>query len=385
MTKRLFLFAGEPSGDLHGCHLFRALKEQFPEAHIEGVAGPLMRAQGMTYLWKVEDFTVMGFSDVILALPRLIRQFYEIKNHIITTQPDAVILIDYPGFNLRLAKALRKAKYKGKIVHYICPTVWAHGKSRIEHMAQTLDLLLTIFPFEKPYFAGTSLKVEFVGNPLVEGIKSYPYCSNWKSHAQLPAKPLIAIFPGSRKGEIARNLPTQLTALKALKEQHSEIAFGISCSADHFQADILKIIEQSALKLNEDVFLIPKKYTYELMKDSRSALAKSGTVTLELALHKCPTAVVYALTPLNRWIAKYILKLNLPYYCIVNILGNREIFPEMIAQGFDADTILKHSRELLLDGAKRDACLKDCQDVQNLLSSSNASQVAAQKIKELLC
>lgn len=382
MTQRLFLFAGEPSGDLHGSHLYRELKLQFPDAIIEGVAGPLMRAEGMEGLWRVEDFSVMGFTDVIFALPRLVKKFYQIKKHILKTDPAAVILIDYPGFNLRLAKALRNANFKGKIVHYICPTVWAHGKGRIQHMAETLDLLLTIFPFEKQHFANTPLKVEFVGNPLVEGLQQYPYSENWKAELNLPKKPLVAIFPGSRSGEIARNLPTQLEALKVLKEKHSEAAFGLSCSSEEMQPEILKIIEKSALK---DVYLIPKKYTYELMRDSHSALAKSGTVTLELALHKRPTAVVYALSPLNRFIAKYLLRLKLPYYCIVNILGNKEIFPEMIEKGFDANTILKHSLDLFVEGPKRDACLKDCLEVAKQLHSGRTSQIAAQKIKELIC
>lgn len=385
MTKRLFLFAGEPSGDLHGSHLLRELKLQLPNVLIEGVAGPLMRLRGMKNLWSVEDFSVMGFTDVILALPRLVKLFYQIKKHILATNPEAVILIDYPGFNLRLAKALRKAQYTGKIIHYICPSVWAHGKNRIQQMAETLDLLLTIFPFEKQYFAHTPLKVEFVGNPLAEGLSKYPYFSEWKNEVSLPNKPLVAVFPGSRQGEVARNLPVQLQALEKLKEKHPESAFGLSCSNEQLQPEILKMIEKTSLRVNKDIFLIPKKYTYELMRDSHSALAKSGTVTLELALHRCPTSVVYALTPLNRFIAKYVLKLNLPYYCIVNILGGKEIFPEMIEKGFDAETLFKNSQELFMEGSKRDSCLKACQEIQQSLLTGNASQVAAQKIKELLC
>lgn len=385
MTARLFLFAGEPSGDLHGSHLYRALKQQFPDASIEGCAGPLMRSEGMPAQWRVEEFSVMGFTDVLFALPRLIKLFFRIKKHILKTHPDAVVLIDYPGFNLRLAKSLRKAGYTGKIVHYIAPTVWAHGKDRIQHMAETVDLLLTIYPFEKHYFSHTPLQVEFIGNPLVEGLKRYSYSQNWKADLKLPDQPLIAIFPGSRKGEIARNLPTQLQALEKLKQQQPTAVFGLSCSAEHLRPEIAKIIEKSTLKLNQDIFVIPKKYTYELMKDCHSALAKSGTVTLELALHARPTAVVYAVTPLNRFIAKNILGLNLTHYCIVNILANKEVYPEMIEKGFDTETIFKHCHELFVDGTKRETCIKECQRVRSLLLESDASEVAAQKIKELLC
>src|SRR5437016_2086989 len=145
-----FIFAGESSGDLHGSRLMEALKKS-KGCTFTGVGGPLMRAQYMKSILNMEDFLVIGFTDVIKALPKLYKQFYKVRDAILKQEPDCVILIDYPEFNLRLAKALRKKKYKGKIVQYICPTVWAHGKHRINTMANTLDLLLTIFPFEAAF------------------------------------------------------------------------------------------------------------------------------------------------------------------------------------------------------------------------------------------
>ncbi len=147
----LFIFAGEKSGDLHGGHLLRELFTTHPHLHISGVGGPSMRAQGLKCFLSMEDFQVMGFVDVFFALPRLARQFYLIKNFILREQPPIVLLIDYPGFNLRLAASLRKAGFQGHICHYICPSVWAWGKKRIPHMARTLDTLFSILPFEKSF------------------------------------------------------------------------------------------------------------------------------------------------------------------------------------------------------------------------------------------
>ena len=162
MSSDLFIFVGEKSADLHGEKILQALKQLDPALHISGVAGPRMRKVGIECILPMEDFQVMGFIDVFLALPKLVRQFYFVADQILSSNPKAVLFIDYPGFNLRMAKHLRKKGYKGKLCHYICPSVWAWGKKRIPLMAKHLDLLLTILPFEKNYFADTDLQVAYV-------------------------------------------------------------------------------------------------------------------------------------------------------------------------------------------------------------------------------
>ncbi len=376
-NEHLFLFAGEQSGDLHGSHLLKALKQLLPHFHYTGVGGPAMRDNGLQGPLRMEDFAVMGFSDVLRSLPQLIRQFRQIKESILDSHPKGVILIDYPGFNLRLAKALRKAGYRGKIVHYISPTVWAWGKNRISSMAETLDLLLTIYPFEKKHFEGTPLKVEYVGNPLREYIENYSYHPQWAEELGITnTLNLISLFPGSRKAEIERNLPKQIQALERLRKTDPECTFAISCA----QEELRPVIE----RLCSDVPLVPRQYTYELMRHSRAAIAKSGTVTLELALHHCPTAVVYELSTLNRFVAKYLFRINLPHYCIVNILGEKEIFPEMIASGFTSEMIYDRIRPLFEEGAPRQTCLQECHKLSALLQEKSASRRAAQAIGELL-
>jgi lipid-A-disaccharide synthase len=384
MTERkLFIFAGEHSGDRHGSKLLKALKQNVPHLNISGVGGPAIRSEGLAKcILQTEEFAVMGFTDVVQALPKLWRNFYIIRNHILNTQPHAVLLIDYPGFNLRLAKALRQKGYTGKIAHYIAPSVWAHGKNRIHQMAETLDLLMTIYPFEKQYFQSSKLQVEFVGNPLQEYISAYQYDHLWTQHLGIPStEHLIALFPGSRPGEIARNLPYMLAAVKKMKTDFPEAVFAISCASDDLKDFIFAQLSDHPLR---DVHLVPKQYTYELMRDSRTALAKSGTVTLELALHQCPTVVMYKLTFLNWLYAKAVLRLKLPYYCLANILMEKTIFPELIEHDCTADHIHAQLKLMHREGTLRQTCLSNCRTLIQKLQSQNTSQKAAGHIAELL-
>ncbi|MBS4168021.1 lipid-A-disaccharide synthase [Parachlamydia sp. AcF125] len=381
----IFFFAGEQSGDLHGQNLLQNLRQKLPGYAFTGVGGPLMRPFLSSSILKMEDFEVMGFSDVLRALPKLIRQFYQVRNAILDTQPAAVVLIDYPGFNLRLAKSLRKKGYKGKIAQYICPSVWAWGKERIEHMANTLDLLLSILPFEKELFSHTPLHVEYIGNPLLTTIKGHSYHPHWIELLGIkPAAQLIALFPGSRKGEIQRNLPIQLKVAQLMRRE--DRTFALSCAHPGIIPVMQSILEETHLKLHRDIFLVPKAYTYELMKDSHAAIAKSGTVTLELALHQRPSTVIYQLTALNRFIAKYILRLNLPYYSIANILAQKQIFPELIATGLTPKNVYAKMEDLSNpDSANRQMCIQNCRDLIPLLAQkSHPFEQATQAILEML-
>lgn len=381
----LFVFAGEQSGDLHGSHLVQALKQNCPELSFEGVCGPRMRMQGVNCFLRMEDFEVMGLSDVLLALPKLYGQFRRIRDHILGTVPEAVVLIDYPGFNLRMAKALRKGGYTGKIIQYVSPTVWAWGKHRIEMMAETLDMLMTIYPFESACFAEASLKTVYVGNPIQEYIRNYQYDDHWhKKLGVSSTNNLIAIFPGSRQSEIKRNLPIMIEAASHLKSERPETRFGISCSHQATSNMLRDLLKPSPLSFQNDFFQVPKQYTYELMRDSRCAIAKSGTVTLELALHQCPTVAVYKLTTLNRLYAKHILKLNLPHYCIVNILTGQPLFPELIEKQLSPEHLFKELSKFCDDGDRRKACIQKCGELRLLLGEQNASANAAESIKRLL-
>lgn len=376
-TPDLFLFAGEPSGDFHGYELLKALRKNFPDLKVGGVGGPLMRSEKFQTFAPMEDFQVMGFSDVLFSLPKLVKRFSEIRNHILKSQPKAVIFIDYPGFNLRLAQSLRKRGFKNKLVHYIAPTVWAWGKNRIQKMAKSLDLLLTIFPFEEEFFKESSLKVNYVGNPIMSALQNYVYKEGWQKRIAVN-KELIAVFPGSRQGEIKRNFPLHLRAMALLKKELPHLQFAVSLVS----ADLLPLIKKIAEDLHfQDFEIVEKSFSYDLMRFAKAAIAKSGTVTLELALHGCPTVVTYELSRLNYLIAKHLIKIDLPHYCISNILLQETLFPEMIGIDLCPNLLAQKALSILHQPAeiKERALL-----LKQLLGEQNASENAAEAIGKLI-
>lgn len=379
----IFIIAGEPSGDVHGKHLIEALLSQ-GEFKIAGVGGPQMRSTPFEPVLPMEEFQVMGFSDVLLALPKLVKHFSHLVNVIMKSQPKAVVFIDYPGFNLRLAKALRKKGFKNKLIHYISPSVWAWGQSRIQHMAKTLDLLMTVYPFEPKYFQHTNLKTLYVGNPLITDIKAYPYQSDWKVKNGFSGEnKLAAIFPGSRTGEIARNFPVQMQAAALYKREDPSVMFGISCAQESFTQILKSIASQHGLKQHQDYELIPQAFSYDLMQNASFALAKSGTVTLELALHGCPTLVTFQLNTLNYAIAKYLIRINLPHYCIANILLGEGLFPEVIGRRLKAKPLVNHLISLQ-QNERVEAIKAGSLRLKKLLGDQKASMQAAEEIGKLI-
>ena len=381
----LFILAGEHSGDLHGSHLVAALKQQNPSLKIRGIAGPKMRDQGVETLLPMEEFEVMGFAQIVARLPRIWKQFHYIRDHILATKPKGVILVDYPGFNIRLAQALRKKGYQGRIVQFICPTVWAWGKNRIPKMVESLDLLLTIFPFEPAIFSNTSLKAQFVGHPLIESLNKYKYQEDWHEKTGIDLKQhLLAIFPGSRRMEVAHNLEKQIYAAKKLKEEKPDLKVAISCARPEYQELIEEQLKTKGFTIGYDAFVVPSEYSYELMRACQTAIAKSGTVTLELALHRKPAVVVYEVYLLNAIIARYVMGINLKHYSIVNILGEKEIYPELITYRYSADKLFDLLKEMDSDTPLRKAAIAGCDEVRNKMRESRSSQEAAQAILKLI-
>lgn len=383
----LFLFAGEHSGDVHGGKLLASLKQLLPDVQPCGVGGPLMRQEGLHCVLPMEEFQVMGFADIVRKFPTIWKQFHHIRDHILETKPDITVLIDYPGFNLRLAKALRKKGYQGKIVHYICPTIWAWGYDRIQTLVKTLDLLLTIFPFEPPLFANTSLNTRFVGHPLVAAVQSHTYDNQWREKLGIPVSDnLIALFPGSRPGEISRFLKRQLQAALQLKQEDPSIQIAISCTSPEVTPLITEIARELHQQVGKDLYVVPRENSYDLMRACRTAIAKSGTVNLELALHGKPAVVVYEVSLTNYLIMWYVLRLHLDHYSIVNILCERTVYPELLQEDFTPQNVYKALKPLHQDGEARDACIRGCDQARALLGTDQsiiASDQAAKAITTL--
>jgi len=363
----LFIVAAEPSADLHGAKLIEELLKIRPDLHIAAVAGPRMRRLPIQTLFPMESLAVMGFIDVIAALPRIVKQFFAIRRKILLLKPKAALFIDYPGFNLRLARSLKKKNFMGHLIHYICPTVWAWGKKRIPRMAETLDLLLVLFPFEKKCFSSTTLRVEYVGHPLAAQIPP------------LPRKPqsILALFPGSREIEIVRNFPLQLAAAKKLIAKDPGLQISVSVSEIAFLPLIRRIARETPLQ-----YFAGEK-NYEWMRSANLAIATAGTITLELALHEVPTVVTYAIRPLDLFLAQKIFRINLPFYCIVNIILSKAVFPELFGPNLNEENLGVWATELWFNDAARAKAAAGCRELRQALGNQDASHEAARALISL--
>lgn len=379
-----FLFAGEHSGDLHASALMRAMRRLQPLIEFSGVGGPLMQQEGLVPLLPFEEFQLFGVIEILPRLPRLWKRFYFIRDWILRHRPDSVILVDYPGWNLRLGASLRKAGYKGHITYYIAPTVWAWGKGRIAKLEQFADLLLLIFPFEEPYFAKSPFSTCFVGHPLLDQIKETPLQEDWRALCGLSkAQRSLALFPGSRRSEIKRLFPRMLEVARLLREKDPELQVMISLADEKLQADVQLHLNRANVQNNPFYVCVPSAFRYAMMRSATSALAKSGTVTLELALHQVPTVVVYDLSYANRLIARYLMRLKLPFYCIVNILAGKQIYPEWIEQPFEPSVVAQELETLHKAGTRREMVIHACYSIKQQLGSEegkSASQCAAECI-----
>jgi len=353
----LFILSCEASGDLLGASLVSKLLEQNPKLKIGAIAGPRMRQLPIEEFFRMEDLQVMGFVDVFFALPKIITKFFAIRKKILELKPKAVLFIDYPGFNLRMARSLRKKGFEGLLIHYVCPSVWAWGKKRIPLMEKNLDLLLTFFPFEPPLFVSPRLQVEHVGHPLARAI--------------VPSKelrsPTLALFPGSRTSEIEKNLPLQAQVAKEILAQDPKAIIAVSISHPEKES-LIRALTRDLLCI-----YVPQEKTYSLMKTAKVALATSGTVTLELALHNTPTVVQYYVRPFDLFLAQRIFRINLPFYCIVNILAGKEIFPELFGPNLTFNNLLNRTQNLWFSSQNETGC----EEVQKILTNLDASTQAA--------
>jgi lipid-A-disaccharide synthase len=368
----LFIFCGESSGDSIGAELIQALLSLDASLKISSVAGPKMRSYPIHTFIPMEEFQVMGFVDVLKSLPKLIKLFKTIKHHLLKYPPKAVVLIDYPGFNLRMASHLRKAGFQGAIIQYVCPSVWAWKKKRIQQMTHSLDLLLCIFPFEKACFAHTSLPVDYVGHPLAS---HHPHQEENSLLLKEVNTPILSIFPGSRRKELERNFPLQLKAAAELSPDHYTLA--VSCSQDAFKA----FIEHERKKYpHKSIVLFSSQNNYTIMKKSTLALATSGTITLELALHGVPTLVTYGMSRFDIFLATHLFRIRLPHYCIANYIINQRMFPELYGPDFTYETLSKTLALWLKDTSILSMCKQQCDLVKTALYQEHPSLQAAQSI-----
>ena len=356
---KYYIIAGEASGDLHGSNLIKQLKLKDAQAEFRGWGGDAIQAAGTTLVKHYKELAFMGFTEVLMNIRTILNNIFFCKQDITDYKPDVLILIDYPGFNLRIAQW---AKRQGiKVVYYISPQVWAWKENRVKKIRDCVDLMLVILPFEKAFYKKWNFDVTYVGHPLLDALKDIPVTNlQYK-------KPVIALLPGSRKQEIKALLPIMLEVIPNFPEYEFVIAQAPS-QPDSLYDEIIRKIKVSRLKNN----------TYSLLQVSYAALVTSGTATLETALFKVPQVVCYKAGTLSYAIAKQLVKIK--YISLVNLILNKPAVTELIQNDLNANQIKKELTLVL--NTKRAAILTDYSQLIETLGNSGASEKAASAITE---
>jgi len=363
---KYYIIAGEASGDLHGGNLIKELKQLDAAASFRCWGGDEIEAAGATLVKHYRDLAFMGFIEVVKNLKTILSNLDLCKKDIIQYKPDALILVDYPGFNLRIAKW---AKQQGiKVIYYISPQVWAWKENRVKAIKRDVDKMLVILPFEKAFYKKWNYEVEYVGHPLVNVI------DNFKAGEGLfPGKKIIALLPGSRKQEILKKLPIMLQAAGHFSDYHFVVAKAPGIEAD-FYNELLAQYSNVSSVVNK---------TYQLLSESAAALVTSGTATLETALFAVPEVICYKGSNLSYQIAKRLIKIK--YICLVNLIMDKEVVKELIQDALTQENIIAALNDLLSNTAKQEQLKNDYAALKELLSQGgNASANAANSIVNFL-
>jgi lipid-A-disaccharide synthase len=332
---KYYIIAGEASGDLHGSNLMKALYKEDPNADIRFWGGDLMQAIGGTLVKHYKELAFMGFVEVLFHLKTILNNIKICKKDIADFQPDVIIFIDYPGFNLRIAKWAKGQGFKTH--YYISPQIWAWKESRIADIKRDVDKMYVILPFEKDFYEGKHhFAVEFVGHPLIDAIHNQPTIDGvvFRKENQLNEKPIIAILPGSRKQEITKMLSVMLSVVDDFSEYQFVIAGAPSQEFSFYEGFIA----------NENIKFVSNK-TYDLLRNATAALVTSGTATLETALFKVPEVVCYKGSSISYQIAKRIITLK--YISLVNLIMDEEVVSELIQEKCSKKHIRKELNKIL--------------------------------------
>lgn len=366
---KYYIIAGEASGDLHGSNLMKALKVEDEAADFRIWGGDLMEAQGGQLVKHYRELAFMGFLEVVKNIRTILGNIKMCKRDILTYEPDVLILVDYPGFNLRIAKW---AKAQGfKVYYYISPQIWAWHSSRVHGIKANVDRMFVILPFEREFYAKYDYPVDFVGHPLMDVIDAYQSPEHFRSDHQLSPQPVIALLPGSRKQEIERLLNEMLSIVSDFPDHQFVIAGAPSQERSFYH----KVIEKAPLSPEaEKRVRFVDNQTYALLQHAEAALVTSGTATLETALFEVPQVVCYKGSPLSYFIARQVV--NVDYISLVNLIVDREIVTELIQKDCNAERI-KAELTALLDGERRQQLLKDYQTLKQVIGQGGASQKAA--------
>ncbi len=363
---KYYLISGEASGDLHGSYLIRALKTLDPKAQFRAWGGDLMEKEGVQLVKHYKTLAFMGFWEVLYNLPTILGNIKLCKKDILQTNPDVIIYIDYPGFNLRIAKWAKKKGFKNH--YYISPQVWAWKENRVHQMKRILDALYVILPFEENYFKSKhQFSVHFVGHPLIDQIQNIKTENDFYASNNLETKkPIIALLPGSRFQEIKKILPLFVKVAEHLEKYQFIIAAAPGISPERYTP----LLQKTNIKI-----LYSK--THQLLKNSTAALITSGTATLEAALLGVPQLVCYKSNRFNYWVGKNLIKLK--YISLVNLILDKAAVTELIQNACTTKNLIQHLNHLLKE-ENLETLGEDYQTLKRELGGPGASKTTAQLI-----
>lgn len=376
MKPNIMIIAGEPSGDMHAAQLVDALRARGIDANFWGIGGEELQKRGVELLQHVRDMAVMGIVEVLRNYRFFRAVLQQMVCEVQLRRPDLVILIDYPGFNLRLAQAIKPIG--SKVVYYICPQVWAWHRSRVKKIASVVKRLLVIFPFEVGLFSKTGLAVDYVGHPLVpeicrirrEPILPLPWDSSLR----------IAILPGSREQEVRRILPTLLRAASLIESQFEQSCFIVAAANDEMAMLITQTLKRVRHKPNRIKIVIGM--ARQILRQARAAWVTSGTATLEAALLGCPMVVVYKTSWLNYLLGRMLIRV--PYIGMVNVLARTQLCQELIQGEAKPNQLAQSLSTLLSDSAEYNEMTMGFNQIARYLGNENAASKAAEIVAQEL-
>ena len=372
MKQKIFIIAGEPSGDQHAADLVKHIWQINPNVEINGIGGDNLQQIGVNLMYHLSEFAVLGIGEVIKHLPFIFKAQKAIQEELKKAYT-TVILVDYPGFNLRIARMAKKMGLK--VIYYISPQLWAWGEKRVKKIRQYVDLMLVLFQFEVDFYRKHGIKAKFVGHPLIDQIQLRLSEEAFRKQYGIPAeRPIIGIFPGSRKMEVENLLPVMLEGARKVAAQH-DFQVVISKAAQLPNALFAPFIQDRDL-------IVVEGDSHHLMKYSHVAVVASGTATLEMGILQTPMVVVYKVAPLTYWLGKMLIKVK--NIALVNIVAGQQIVPELIQHQVTADNIAAELENFIADEAKYRQTKAQLTAIKPKLGSAGASAKAAQEILSFL-
>lgn len=367
--RKILIVAGEVSGDRHAADLVAAIKKKIPDIDFVGIGGLHLQNEGVKLLYNISQLAILGFVEILKHIPLIRKVFRDIKKEAIR-EIDAAILVDYPGFNLRLAKMLTKQGIP--VIYYICPQMWAWGENRIKKFRKFVDLPLVIFKFEEVFFDKHGLKAYFVGHPLVDQLPQRSNESEFRQKYNVaPNKKIIGLFPGSREIEVKRLLPLMVDSIKELMKERDVIP--MIAKASHLDNNLY-----NKYLSNSEEFKLIISDIHQLMQVSHVALVASGTATLELGYLRTPSIVLYAVSPLTYWIGRSLVKIK--NIALANIVMGKTVFPEFIQQEANKRNILGALNKLFTDEHYYENIQNELIRIKEILGEPGATNRAAELI-----